>query len=59
VEKALERKLNPLIKQLAESEQEEPSLQDIIGGLGYIFGLVGAVAYFRYRRKGTYRSSGK
>ena len=50
VEKALERKLQPVLKMLAESRQTGPDIRDILGGIGYIVGLVGLAAYLRYRR---------
>ena len=51
MEKALDKKLKPVMKLLAESMQKDPSLSEIIGGLGYIIGLVGIAAYFKSRRK--------
>jgi nickel transport protein len=51
VERALDNKLKPLIKMVAESRQRGPSIRDILGGIGYIIGLMGMAAYLRYRRK--------
>ena len=51
VSKLLDKKLEPVIKMLVESRQEAPSFSNIIGGIGYIIGLVGVVAYVRSRRK--------
>jgi nickel transport protein len=53
VAKALDQKLKPLFKMIAESSQKGPTFQDIFGGIGYIIGLVGIAAYFRYRRENT------
>ena len=50
VEKALDKKLAPVMKILAESRKTGPDLRDILGGLGYIVGLVGLAAYLSYRR---------
>ena len=50
IEESLEKKLAPIRRQLAQLAQR-PSLQDIIGGLGYIMGLVGLGAYLQSRRK--------
>ena len=50
IEEALERKLGPIRKSLAENEDKGPSLQDIIGGIGYIFGLAGIASYMRFRK---------
>ena len=51
VEKALDKKLKPVMKKLAESQQHGPTVNDILGGIGYILGLVGIAGYFHYRRK--------
>lgn len=51
IENTLDRKLKPVMKMLAESREKGPSLRDILGGIGYILGLVGIAMYFRYRRK--------
>ena len=51
VEKALDKKLKPVIKMLNESFNRGPTMSEIIGGIGYILGLMGVGAYFHYRRK--------
>ena len=51
VEKALDRKLKPLYKMIADSRPTGPTLADVLGGIGYIIGLVGLGAYVRYRKK--------
>jgi len=51
VEEALEKKLQPVMKMLAESKQQGPTVKDIFSGIGYIFGLVGIVAYIHSRKK--------
>ncbi len=51
VEKALDKKLKPIIKLMAESRQQGPSLSEIFGGIGYIAGMVGIGAYFSARKK--------
>ena len=55
VEKALDKKLKPILSRLAEYRQKETEtkITDIIGGIGYILGLVGIGAYFNYRKKKT------
>jgi nickel transport protein len=50
MEQALDKKLKPLLKLAAESKTSGPSIHEIIGGIGYIFGLVGVGAYFHARR---------
>ena len=51
VEEALEKKLQPVMKMLAESKQEGPTVKDIFSGIGYIIGLVGIAAYIHSRKK--------
>jgi len=51
VEDSLDKKLRPIVRMMAESKNNEPSLTEIIGGIGYIFGLMGVVLYFKNRRK--------
>ncbi|MBF0476481.1 MAG: hypothetical protein HQK59_11730 [Deltaproteobacteria bacterium] len=52
VEKSLDTRLQPIIRTLAKmNEDHGPRLSDIIGGIGYIFGLMGLVMYFRSKRK--------
>ncbi len=51
VEKALDRRLSPVVKMIAESRRRPISFQDVFGGIGYIFGLAGLGAYIHYRKK--------
>ena len=51
IEKAMDRKLKPLMKLMAESRKHGPSVSDIFGGIGYIAGLVGVGVYFHFRKK--------
>ena len=57
VEKALDRKLKPVLKMLSESKEHGPSVTEILGGIGYILGLMGVAAYFHYRRKSGMKDS--
>ena len=51
VEKALDSRLKPIIRELAKIRREKgPGLTEIIGGIGYIFGLMGVVLYFWSRK---------
>ncbi len=54
IEKALDKKLKPLIRRLnrIEHQNDGPALTDILGGLGYILGLIGIAAYVHSRRRG-------
>ncbi|MCF8067088.1 MAG: hypothetical protein K9L30_00730 [Desulfobacterales bacterium] len=51
VEKALDKRLKPIMQTLADNQQQGPDLRDILGGLGYILGLMGMAAYFKYRKQ--------
>ncbi len=51
MEKALDKKLKPIIRRLAQKEDVGPEFKDIAGGIGYILGLVGLGAYFNYRKR--------
>jgi len=51
VEKALDKKLKPVFKMLSESREKGPTVGDILGGIGYIIGLMGIAAYFRYHKR--------
>ena len=51
VEKALDKKMKPVLEMLAESNAKGPDIGDILGGIGYIIGLVGIGAYFHNRKK--------
>lgn len=50
VDTALERHLAPLRRSLAAAGEAGPDLKDIVGGLGWIMGLVGIGLYFSRRR---------
>lgn len=50
VEEALDKKLKPVVRMLAEARGDKgPSVSEIFGGIGYILGLMGVAAYFRSR----------
>ncbi len=50
VEDSLDTKLAPIKRILAENTNNKPTLQDILGGIGYILGLAGIGAYFHARK---------
>jgi nickel transport protein len=50
VERALDKKLKPVIKMIDDSLDRGPTVGEILGGIGYIIGLMGIAAYFHYRR---------
>jgi nickel transport protein len=47
VEKALDKKLAPVLRTLAEMHEQKVRPTDVLGGIGYIIGLVGIAAYFK------------
>lgn len=52
VARQLEQKLQPLTRMVAATQDKGPTVSDILGGIGYIVGLVGLGAYVRYRKEG-------
>ncbi|MEA3470302.1 MAG: hypothetical protein U9R24_01135 [Thermodesulfobacteriota bacterium] len=52
VEDSLDRKLGPVMRRLTELQDRGPSITEVLGGIGYIFGLMGIAIYFKGRRKG-------
>lgn len=53
VEQALDSRLKPIIRELAMTRKERgPGMTEIIGGIGYIVGLMGLIMYFKSRKKG-------
>ncbi|MGD8989383.1 MAG: hypothetical protein PVH57_14550 [Syntrophobacterales bacterium] len=51
IDRALDRKLAPVIRLMRETRREGPTLSEIVGGIGYIFGLFGVAIYFSNRKK--------
>ena len=51
IDASLDRKLAPIQKMLTDSLDHGPTVTEVIGGIGYIFGLVGVAMYFSSRRK--------
>ena len=49
LEKAIAKQIKPLRKEI-QALKEKSGIRDIIGGIGYIFGLLGVVALLRERR---------
>lgn len=50
VDAALTRQLAPIKRSLAEQRERRISINDILGGLGYLIGLAGLAAYFRSKQ---------
>lgn len=51
IEEVLARELAPIKRSLAESKQDKPGFRDIMGGIGYLLGLAGLIAWLRNRPK--------
>lgn len=51
IEQVLDKKLEPMKLRLAESQKRGPGITEILGGIGYIMGLMGIAIYFSNRRK--------
>jgi nickel transport protein len=51
IESILDRKMQPVIRMLADIRQEGPGVRDIFAGIGYILGLVGIAVYVQNRKK--------
>ncbi len=47
----LDSRLAPIHRALAREREKRPSARDILGGLGYIFGLAGLAAWWQSRRR--------
>ncbi len=53
IENILDEKLAPIMQEIKKSQEEKISFAEIIGGIGYIFGFIGIIAYFLNRKKIT------
>jgi nickel transport protein len=51
IDASLDKKLAPVLSMLADAAEPGPRLSEVLGGIGYIFGLVGVGLYFSSRRK--------
>lgn len=50
LDRELDRKLAPVKGSLARMQEDRPSVREIIGGIGYIFGIMGIVLYFKSKK---------
>jgi len=48
---SLDKKLRPITEMLADVMNHEPGFTEIMGGIGYILGLVGIALYFANRKR--------
>lgn len=49
VNTALDAKLAPIKRAMLEQAEDGPGMKEIVGGIGWIFGLIGIAAYFKSR----------
>lgn len=51
IEDALDEKLKPIMIEIKKSQEDKISPTEIIGGIGYIIGIFGVIAYFLSRKR--------
>ncbi|MDY6989836.1 MAG: hypothetical protein SWQ30_17480 [Thermodesulfobacteriota bacterium] len=51
IDKSLDRKLAPIVSLLAQQSSRGPRVSEVMGGIGYILGLVGVALYVVSRRR--------
>jgi len=51
IEDALDKKLEPIMREIKKSQEDSISPTEIIGGIGYIVGIFGIIAYFLSRKR--------
>jgi nickel transport protein len=51
IDTSLDKKLRPITEMLADSMECGPGITEIMGGIGYILGLVGVALYFANRKR--------
>lgn len=51
IEDVLRSQLHPVLKMIAEQKKETISFTEIIGGIGYIIGIIGIAMFFMSKRK--------
>jgi nickel transport protein len=55
IERVIDRKLQPVLRMLVSLQEkaEKPKLTEILGGIGYIIGILGIIAYFKGRSRSS------
>ncbi len=51
IDSSLDEKLKPIMRQLTKAQQKEVSFTEVVGGIGYIFGIMGIILYFASKKK--------
>jgi len=52
IDTSLDEKLKPIMRELTKVQQKEVSFTEVIGGIGYIFGIMGIILYFVSKKGG-------
>lgn len=52
IDSSLDEKLKPIMRQLTKAQQRKVSFTEVIGGIGYIFGIMGIILYFFSKKRG-------
>jgi len=52
IDTSLDEKLKPIMRELAKAQQKSISFTEVIGGIGYIFGIMGIILYFAGKKRG-------
>jgi len=52
IDSCLDEKLKPVMRELAKMQQKKISFTEVIGGIGYIFGITGIIFYFVGKKRG-------
>lgn len=51
IDTSLDEKLKPIMRELAKAQRKGVSFTQLIGGIGYIFGLMGIILYFVSKKR--------
>ncbi len=51
IDSSLDEKLKPIMRQLTKAQQKKVSFTEVVGGIGYIFGIMGIILYFASKKK--------
>ncbi len=53
IDSSLDERLRPIMRELRKAQQKKVSLTEVIGGIGYIFGIRGVILYFVSKKRGS------
>lgn len=52
IDTSLDEKLKAIMRELTRMQQKQVSFTEVIGGIGYIFGIMGIILYFVSKKRG-------